>query len=45
MAYKTIDWDDPIPEVQQKDWEIFFKEIHMIKYLNFPVSIKPQDAV
>ena len=45
MAYKTIDWDDPIPEVQQKDWEIFFKEMHMIKYLNFPVSIKPQDAV
>lgn len=45
MAYKTIDWDDPIPEVQQKDWEIFFKEMHMIKYLNFPGSIKPQDAV
>lgn len=45
MGYKTTDWDDPIPEVQQKDWEIFFKEMHMIKYLNFPGSIKPQDAV
>ena len=26
-AYKTIDWDDPISESLQKEWQSFFKKL------------------
>lgn len=44
-AYKTIDWDDLISEALQKEWESFFKECILLKYLNFPRSIKAEDTV
>ena len=42
---KTIDWDDPIPESLQKEWQTFFKEIHTLKSLSFPRSIKQENAI
>lgn len=44
-AYKTIDWNNPIPKALQKEWDSFFKEMYMLKHLNFPRSIKSEDAV
>ena len=43
-SHKTIDWDDPIPEYLQKEWQTFFKEIHTLKSLSFPRSIKPENT-
>ena len=44
-THKTIDWDDPIPESLQKEWQTFFKEIHTLKSLSFPRSIKQENAI
>ena len=44
-THKTNDWDDPIPESLQKARQTFFKEIHTLKSISFPRSIKPENAI
>ena len=44
-THKTIDWDDAIPESLQNEWQTFFTEVHTLKSLSFPRSIKPENAI
>lgn len=40
-----IDWDDPIPEENRRDWIMFFKELFEMDNVKFERCMKPHDAV
>lgn len=40
-----IDWDDPIPEENRRDWRMFFKELVEMDNVRFKRCMKPRDAV
>lgn len=42
---KSLDWDDPMPEVMRDEWIQFFVELFEMEKVKFPRCIKPVDAV
>ena len=40
-----MNWDDPIPEENKRDWIMFFKELHEMGNVKFKRCMKPCDAV
>ena len=42
--YKTIGWDDPIPDDVQDEWLQFFREMFEMKDLEFKRCLKPHNS-
>ena len=40
-----LDWDDPIPEENKKDWMIFFTELIEMNDVKFKRIVKPYNAI
>ena len=40
-----MNWDDPFPEENKRDWIMFFKELHEMDNVKFKRCMKPCDAV
>lgn len=40
-----MNWDDPIPEENKRDWIMFFKELHEMDNVKFNRCMKPRDTV